>query len=250
MSNITILRQRCDSLIAEISADTGDDAESIWADGIAVLNTPEEFDIADPCHPQFKKLVSTMASLNRLELLSIGKTPRCPAKLIGFTGKKGSGKTEASNMLADAFDFQPVSFADPLRQVCQIVFGLTDAELHDRVLKEKPLDRWPYRSPRALMQEVGTDMFRAAYPAVWIKAFQRKCSNTDRVVVGDVRFANEAAVIKALGGMVVRIVRPGAPASDTHASETEMDSIVPDHTIDNSGDLEHLRGEVLHLFSK
>lgn len=165
--------------------------------------------------------------------------------VIGFTGKKGSGKTEAARMVSASFGFAPVSFADPLRIVCATVFGLSDEELLDRELKEKPLSRWPFVSPRYLMQVVGTDMFRKHFPEVWIKAFQRICLHHGvNVVVADVRFLNEANAIKELGGWVVRVDR-GLHAVDPHPSEMEMDLIEPDLTIQNTGTLGEFQAAVI-----
>lgn len=168
-------------------------------------------------------------------------------RLIGVTGKKGSGKTEAADALCRVLGYTTLSFADPLRDVCRTVFGLTDDELNDRKLKESPLTRWPFQSPRELMQLVGTDMFRHHFPEVWITAFTRKYRSLDnpQVVVPDVRFINEEKAIRALGGVIIRIERD-LPSSDQHPSETEMDEIQADFTILNLGSLSQLKSQILN----
>ncbi|KAG1430159.1 hypothetical protein G6F57_023054 [Rhizopus arrhizus] len=57
-----------------------------------------------------------------------------------------------------------------------------------------------------------------------------------RVAITDVRFRNEAALGKALGGEVWRIQRPSADAQPAlHQSEREVDAIEPDRVINNCG---------------
>jgi len=52
----------------------------------------------------------------------------------------------------------------------------------------------------------------------------------------DVRFPNEADLIRKHGGIVVRVARPAlAPSSDVHTSETAMDNYDVDATILNDG---------------
>lgn len=58
------------------------------------------------------------------------------------------------------------------------------------------------------------------------------CQND--VVIEDVRFENEAALIRELGGVVVHILRPGMAADDTHASEAGVMVDPRDLRIDNS----------------
>ena len=57
----------------------------------------------------------------------------------------------------------------------------------------------------------------------------------------DCRFQNEAYAIREQGGIIIRLERTDMIHTDTHQSETEMDSIIPDFTITcNGGDEEIL----------
>jgi hypothetical protein len=51
----------------------------------------------------------------------------------------------------------------------------------------------------------------------------------------DLRFPDEANAVRDMGGLIVRIERPGleAIAASGHASETALDAIKPDLTIVN-----------------
>jgi hypothetical protein len=79
---------------------------------------------------------------------------------------------------------------------------------------------------------------------------------TKGVVIPDCRFRNEMIAIRAAGGKVLRITRPGAGLSggrELHPSETEQASIPDsefDHVIQNSGTLEDLRAAVREFMAR
>lgn len=162
------------------------------------------------------------------------------SKIIAFTGAKGVGKDTAAQLLIDRYGYTKASFAEPLKQVCKLAFGLTDEEMTDRVLKEKKLGRWPHESPRRLLQTVGTDMFRKHFPGVWIKALERTAAELltggGKVVITDLRFPDEADAIMLLHGTIVKIRRPGFEPSAEHASESYFEEILEDLVITNDFD--------------
>lgn len=74
-------------------------------------------------------------------------------------------------------------------------------------------------------------------------------------IITDVRFRNECLNIKYCNGSVVRILRPQAGlATDSHASEAEMDSIPRhfyDHILNNFGTIDDLYNDIeLNLMQK
>lgn len=157
-------------------------------------------------------------------------------KIVAFTGRAGSGKDTAANYLVSQFGFVKISFADPLRQVGKIVFGLTDAEMTDRVLKEQPLDRYPCLTPRVILQRIGTEAFRNNFPGVWVEAFKREAARYDRVVVADCRFEDEEQAVHELGGSVYRVKGVNSPfqtVSSGHASEQFIDTMNVDADVTN-----------------
>lgn len=175
--------------------------------------------------------------------------------IIAFTGKRGHGKTTAAEALM-AKGYQHINFADTLRQVVHLVYGVTYEEMTDPVLKETPLDRWPFKSPRELLQYVGTDMFRAYLPQTWTKCFERNISGYSHVVCSDLRFPNEEDCLRDLEKVedddnaivVVRVVDPKKTRTDVasqHASETEIDKIKADVTIVNDGTIADLQAGAL-----
>jgi len=81
---------------------------------------------------------------------------------------------------------------------------------------------WEHKRPtvRRLLQEYGTEVRRHDDPDYWVKRYAEAATKLERVVTPDVRFLNEAAAVRALGGLVVRVVRPG------HVSATKLERVV------------------------
>ncbi len=173
--------------------------------------------------------------------------------IIGFIGKAGAGKDLALHLLREENpNWQKIAFADPLREICSIAFGLTPHEMADRELKEAPLTRWPNESPRHLLQTVGTNLFRHRWENVWIEAWKRRvaasaspCCVPADVIATDVRFNNEAETIKSIGGHLVRISRPSLISDDIHPSEIIMESIKADKEVVNDGSVALFKARLL-----
>lgn len=178
---------------------------------------------------------------------------------IAFTGKKGHGKTTAARVL-EKQGYAHLNFADPVKKIGQIAYGLTDEEMSDAVLKETPLDRWPYKTPRELLQQIGTDMFRHYLPETWTRAQSRR--KAEAIAVGkpgvtcsDLRFLNEEEHVRAEGGVIIRVFDPRKQEDEKdegtkHISETEMDLIRHDFEIINDGSINELHSKVMDVFDK
>lgn len=170
--------------------------------------------------------------------------------IVAFNGDAGAGKDTAANHLVSSYGFVKINFADTLREVCKTVFGLTDAEMTDRHLKEQPLARWPFQSPRRIMQIVGTECFRTHFPGVWIEAFARKAAGYERVVAADCRFIDEAEYIHGRGGWVVRIEgkeTSADTAAQAHVSEQQSRMLPVDDYLRNDRDIPYLHAQVDRL---
>jgi hypothetical protein len=136
-----------------------------------------------------------------------------------------------------------VKMADPLKQMFRRllqVSDLPDDEIEAMIegdLKEVPHPAINFKTPRHAMQTLGTEWGRVQMGGdFWVKTAERRISNAfstgvKGVVVDDVRFANEADVIKRQGGMIVCLTGRGGIAGG-HASEL-AEGITPDVTIDN-----------------
>lgn len=164
-------------------------------------------------------------------------------KLIGITGKARSGKDTIAKMLWTHHDFVRIAFADPLKRAAQTIFGLTEDQTWNDELKEVVIPRWNL-TPRQIFQRLGTESIRDVFGShVWTERWllsYEQVMNTDSVVIPDVRFENEAKMIRELGGIIIQVRRGDglSGAEGTHASETG--DIEADFTIDNNGTLETL----------
>ena len=161
--------------------------------------------------------------------------------IIGLTGHKGSGKDEAATALVQC-GFVHLKFAMPLKLMLRSLLNfrqVNPAEIERMIegdLKEVDTSALDGRSPRHAMQTLGTEWGRREIgDDLWTGVVRdRAAKEMCHVVISDVRFPNEAEMVRALGGEVWRIARPGC-AGDGHTSETEMESIEPDTVIWNDG---------------
>ena len=186
--------------------------------------------------------------------------------ILGISGKAGSGKDTAASVLVREHGFVRVAFADELKRIVKRLFHWDDDRLwgpSDR--RSEPDPAWGGLTARRALQVLGTEVGRALHPDVWVRATMRGIEHrqvalisvTGRehdVVVPDVRFRNEAEAVKAAGGFILRVVRPGAGlegAAGEHASETELsdgDGLF-DAKIVNDGTLGEFEGRVAALGS-
>lgn len=145
--------------------------------------------------------------------------------IIGLGYKAGSGKdTVAAHLMQHRIPIYPTSFAKPLKEACEILFGLNERQLHGSLKDE--MDPYWGMTPRKILQRVGTECFRNSFgDDIWIKILKRNIFNSScDCVITDVRFKNEAEAIKSWGGILWRIDRPNRPIVESHVSETELDN--------------------------
>lgn len=164
--------------------------------------------------------------------------------IIALTGHKFCGKSTAGKVLINDFGYVRIRFADKLKAMLYKL-GLTIAQVEGDE-KEVPCDLLLGKTPRYAMQTLGTEWGRGMIGGnIWVAATFAAMSRIDKklIVIDDCRFLNEAKAVSEVGGHIVRIVRPGYGEGDGHASETEMDGIIVDHTI-VAIEIEELRAAV------
>lgn len=180
--------------------------------------------------------------------------------IIGFGYRAQSGKDTAADFLVKNYGFTKRSFASSLKEAAQIIFGLTDEQLHTMEGKERVDPFWEVTS-RYILQRFGTECLRNGYSQdVWVKSLHRHImQRREQVhwVIPDVRFPNEAQAIKEWGGAAVHIQRPGFDelghnvGIKGHASETAMDTYDGwDHTIVNGGSVQVLEERLSKLMAE
>lgn len=106
-------------------------------------------------------------------------------------------------------------------------------------------------SYRQLAQTLG-DWGRSIRPDWWVSIAMHRAAQArswgDSVVISDVRYPNEAAAIRAAGGLIVRVRREGLASVREHSSERHSAHIYADFELDNTGsrlDLADAVGELV-----
>lgn len=164
-------------------------------------------------------------------------------RLVGIAGRAGAGKSMvAERMQQWGDDYVPVSFATPLKQMATRFlmdnYGYTEREvlffMKNKTLKLPELGV----TMRHFLQTLGTDWGRDLInPFIWVNLGADCISELldfSPVVVDDLRFETEAAVIRGFGGLVIHLVRPGG-GFDDHASEVGIKPRAGDVLLLNNG---------------
>lgn len=224
-------------------------------------------------------------------------------RIVSFTGPKGSGKDTSADILKEEkIASGSLSFAGPLKKICAEVFKLHHNFMNDPVLKEKELaepitlqskhfrkinlamtdhldqDEYfynPYKAsiaglegrviktPRQLLQVIGTDYIRNRIDANWhlqaafSKSTLAKMNQEGLYCVTDARFPNEYQFLADKFGEDFKgyyVERPEAEerlADGAHASELQVlevkKLIDEDNIIKNDKSLEDLKKKLLAL---
>ena len=152
--------------------------------------------------------------------------------LIGLTGKKGCGKSSIARILRDNHGFKIMSFATPIKRMLEAM-GIERENLNDPCLKEVELPEFG-KSPRQLMQLLGTEFARnMIHPNIWIYVMERELGEPKNVVIDDVRFHNEAQMIRGYDGIVIEVLRGKHLMEDGHVSEAGLDDDMIDTQLQN-----------------
>ena len=146
--------------------------------------------------------------------------------IVGLSGLAGAGKSTAARHLVERHGFVRRPFAALLKGMLRYLLhaqGVPAGEVDRMVdgdLKEVPTRHLGGQTPRRAMQTLGTEWGRALAPDLWVEMWAASIVGLERVVADDVRFENEVAAVRALGGIVVEVRRPGIVSlGDAHASE-------------------------------
>ncbi|MBY6121798.1 hypothetical protein KUV64_21935 [Mameliella alba] len=183
--------------------------------------------------------------------------PEAP-RVIGISGKIGAGKSEVAGTLS-AWGFARLEFAGPFKAALMAILladGHPRGAAHDLVYgvrKNEPCDTFCGQTMRHARQSLGTGWGRDQIGAdCWAGIVERRIARElaagRRVVVEDVRYPNEAAVIRGahpsaeIWQITGRASAAGVAAA--HCSEA-FDLPDPDLILHNSGTLDALEAQVL-----
>lgn len=194
--------------------------------------------------------------------------------IIGICGLIGSGKGTVADILVEQYGYKKLSFADKLKDGVSTIFGW-DREMLEgdndksRVWRERKDDFWTAETgmtitPRLVLQLFGTECMRNGfYDGIWVSLVKKHIiDNPGNYVIPDVRFDNEANMIKSIQGEVWRVRRGpdpvwfrmyqdiGVEPKDVHPSEWKWANVHFNHVIDNNGTVDQLKSLVQgHLAS-
>lgn len=208
--------------------------------------------------------------------------------IIGVLGLIGSGKNTAAELLVEQLPQATTdSFAATLKDAVAAIFSwprnlLEGDTPESREWREQPDTWWAQRlgipglTPRWVLQNLGTDVMRCHFHEdIWIASLERKLlDRTGYTVVADVRFRNEIAMIRKLGGTLIEVKRGPMPDwyytalraaqynepsalqemsttwQHVHRSEWDWAGTSVDYKINNNGSLEDLKAAIYQIYQK
>jgi hypothetical protein len=147
-----------------------------------------------------------------------------------------------------------VGLADPIYAALASILGIPETVLRQRSTKERPIE-WLGKSPRQLLQTLGTDWGRTLVAEdLWLRIARRRIeelasTGAGAIVIADVRFDNEAAMVHEMGGEVWLVDRRPATEAAPHVSEAGISDGLIDRVIDNTGTPEQTRANVAAILA-
>lgn len=183
------------------------------------------------------------------ELPKMQKLPQ----LIGlWSPVPGSGKSTVADFIWQEHDAQVIPFAYPLKRMVEVMLadvGYSQAEVTHFLFsaqgKKERLGRLPGApTPRRLLQTLGTEWGRfCVHIDLWVELWRARVAASPHayVIVDDVRFRNEAEVVRSMGGKLWCVRTSRVLASSEHLSEGQLGDEPFDVILQNDGTLEQLR---------
>jgi hypothetical protein len=164
--------------------------------------------------------------------------------LIGLTGYAQSGKDTLASILVEKYGYSRIAFADKIRDFLYGINPMVGCSPTGYLQDLVNLVGWDKAKQepqvRRLLQDLGISARDLISEDIWVTAALSSVDKDQRVVITDVRFENEAATIKSMGGQIWRVKRTGVGPVNNHVSESEMDGYKVDQIFVNNGTLEDL----------
>jgi hypothetical protein len=178
-------------------------------------------------------------------------------RVIGITGKKFSGKDTLGSYFVENHKYEQIAYADALKDAVKCIFDFDDEQLYGS--KKEVVDEFWKKTPRQVLQFVGTDLFRQHSHEllpdignnIWVSVVKRKILNrfqkdpNARFIITDIRFPNETGLVTELGGTVIKLQR-NTGCEDNHESERLIDELPADYIFENNGSKDELYNTVMN----
>ena len=171
--------------------------------------------------------------------------------IIGLHGAKQSGKDsffEIAKPLIRGRDVRKIAFADPIKQEISFIFQLQDELAYDNFkTNDIILPSGQIVPGRHVVREIG--MLMRSYDSTQFVEYVKESIMSEPDVIWfitDVRFRNEIEMLRRLGGVLVKIVRPSA-TYDGHVSEQEIEDSYCDYVINNDSSFDEYRLKVIDI---
>ena len=182
-------------------------------------------------------------------------------RILGLGHYSRTGKDTLANYFVDFFKDTSIcvlkrSFAWKLKQVTFELYawaGMREPEYYETeegakartvvlpAIGKTPIDIWV---------DFGTPAVRqCVYDRTWIDYLLKSDLNADMLVIPDVRFPNEVAAIRDMGGILVKVVRPGYGPKNTVADRALIGRDVWDYVVGAEGSMKSLDQWAVRLAS-
>ena len=184
--------------------------------------------------------------------------------VIGISGKIGSGKDAFADLFIEHViqeygpQFENKKFAYNLKKIVSVLAGVRMKDVLSREGKLKYLPDWGMTIGE-MQQLVGTEAVRNnIHNDAWVLSlFGTYEEDQDYWIVTDVRFKNEAEIIKQKGGLIIRLngdplnSKAGDDRNMNHQSEIDLDDYEGfDYVYENIPPIENLQNFVEQIAKK
>lgn len=176
--------------------------------------------------------------------------------LVGLVAQKRAGKDTAADGLV-RYGWQKVGYSDPVYAAAlaldPIVHVYDDGEFErlSELVKRVGWDsaKEDYSEVRQTLERIGTEVGREQFGYdFWVDFAERTLPlGVESLVFRDVRFKNEAEMLRIHGGIIVKIVRPDQKKDLGHPSRDGIHDIHCDFIIFNDSTPEVLQRRLIDL---
>ena len=173
--------------------------------------------------------------------------------IIGVSGYARSGKDTIAEVLIMNYGFKRLAFADNIRKAVKVLDPiLENGKRVSEMVREIGWENTKAQPEmRRLLQVFGTEVGREMFGEnFWVDQVFRQIKSEDRdsnFIITDVRYPNEADLIRENGGEIWRVSRSLVRPINGHSSEYAMDNYEFDRIITNDSDIKDLESNIFNI---